>query len=235
MFNQIDSELRLLLWDGAHPRVALQTLQRSSYNGGLALPDIRAYYRASHLIVINECIHIRGDHSTYRLERLQFRQHTHLHYIYGGRGSGRLLSATQRSLEAWRGAERQMQWDKKRTRETPLWEGTRLAEIRKLRGFKKWDLICISKVGDLLEKGQLASFETLKDRYQLHNSHVYAYPRLKHAWAAEGLDEETLPEYAPLEGRLLQEEIPAKAVSYTYRTLINNMQDRLGPLRAKWE
>lgn len=45
----------------------------------------------------------------------------------------------------------------------------------------------------------------------------------------------TLPEYAPLEGRLLQEEIPTQAISLTYKTQLNNMPDNLGPLRAKWE
>lgn len=31
------------------------------------------------------------------------------------------------------------------------------------------------------------------------------------------------------------EEIPTKVISLTYRTLINNMPYKLGPLRAKWE
>lgn len=197
------NELRLLQWDGAHPRIALQTLQRYPYNGGLALPDNRAYYRAAHLFVINDWNHVARDHPTYLLERLQFQDCTQLHYIYGGKGSSRLLPATQRVLEAWKSAEKQMKWDMKPTRETTLWEGVRLAEIGKLRGFRQLDLIGISKIGDVIEKGTLAPFSTLQAMYQLHDTQTYAYLRLQHAWQVEGLDAATLPEYSPLEGRLL--------------------------------
>lgn len=47
-------------------RMALQTLQRSQYNRGIALPDIQAYYRAAHLIVINEWGHASRDHPRLR-------------------------------------------------------------------------------------------------------------------------------------------------------------------------
>lgn len=101
VFRAIDNGVRTLLWDGGQPRIALRTLQRTSYNRGIALPVIRAYYRAAHLIVLNEWGHLPRTHSKYTLEQGQFETRSHLHYIYGGRGVRNLLPATQRVLEGW--------------------------------------------------------------------------------------------------------------------------------------
>lgn len=43
-FQEVDSELRKLLWDGSGSRIALTKLQRGVYEGGLAIPDIKKYY-----------------------------------------------------------------------------------------------------------------------------------------------------------------------------------------------
>lgn len=94
-FTEIANKTLILLWQGRHPRIALKTLQRNPYNGGIALPDIEAYFWASHLIPINEWIHKNRLHPTYRLEREEMLLHTHLHYLYGGKGSSRLLPATR--------------------------------------------------------------------------------------------------------------------------------------------
>ena len=69
---KIDKGVRSLLWKGGHPRIAYPTLCCNAYNGGIALPDIAAYYRAAHLIVVNDWQFAPQDHPTYRLERTGF-------------------------------------------------------------------------------------------------------------------------------------------------------------------
>lgn len=83
--------------------------------------------------------------------------------------------------------------------------------------------------------GQLKPFSTLQAEFQLHTSHFLKYAQLQHAWGAEGIEDTELPEYAPLEGRILQEELTTKAVSVIYKTINNNMPDTLGKLRGTWE
>lgn len=173
IFNTINSELQALLGDGGHPRVALQTMQCGQYNGGIALPDIQAYYRAAHLIATNEWFHAPGDHPTYALERLQFQKSSYLHYLYVGAGTQSLLPTTQRATEAWKGGEKQMRWDKKLTKATPLWEGRRLPELMKPQGFKGWNMVGITSLGDIIKKGELITFAELQADYQLTHKQQY--------------------------------------------------------------
>lgn len=117
----------------------------------------------------------------------------------------------------------------------PLWEGGRFKELCKLKGFKAWDLLGISTIGDIMECGEVKSWPILSQEYGLHRCQFIRYAQLRHALQAENIQCTDLPEYAPLEGRLLQEELVKKAVSLMYKTINNNMPDRLGGLRARWE
>mgnify|MGYP002804281051 CR=1 FL=1 len=233
-FAKIEGDLRSLIWQQGHPRIALRTLFRNSYNGGIALPDIRAYYLASHLVVINEWCHLPQHHPTYSLERKVMGNHAFYHFLCGG-GAARLLPATQVVIKAWIKAMRDLGWWQRITQATPLWQGNWLKEIKKLTGFKQWDAIGISTIGDLLEQGKMMSFESIRATYQMSPSQQYKYLRIRHAWQAEGLEDREISESAPLEGRLLGPQLEVKAVSWTYRTLNNNMPDTLHGLRSRWE
>ncbi|XP_078496716.1 vomeronasal type-2 receptor 26-like [Lissotriton helveticus] len=233
--NKIHADLRTFLWLGKQPRVALATLQRHQYGGGISLPNIEAYYWAEHLAPINEWLHAAADHPTYALERSKWSNTTILHFLYGGKGGQRLLPATRITLSAWRRATTRMGWDKRPTRQTPLWCCQWLGELNKLKGFGRWDDIGISTVGDVIARGELKTFQALKDEFGLHNTQYYKYVQLQHAWRAQHITLTDIPEYAPLEGRLLQEQMQEGAVSLTYRTLTNNMLGDLQALRDKWE
>lgn len=117
----------------------------------------------------------------------------------------------------------------------PTMGSMRLPELGKLKGFKDWDRIGISAVGDIIKEGSLISFGTLQLEFQLDERQRYKYAQLRHAWNAEKIDIASIPEFALLEGRLLQEQIPEKAISWIYKTLINNIPDNLVVLRKMWE
>uniref|UniRef100_A0A8C5Q4M0 Reverse transcriptase domain-containing protein n=1 Tax=Leptobrachium leishanense TaxID=445787 RepID=A0A8C5Q4M0_9ANUR len=48
-FQRIRSDCNRFVWRKAKPRISLRTLTRPKSSGGLALPDFRLYYEASHL------------------------------------------------------------------------------------------------------------------------------------------------------------------------------------------
>lgn len=215
--------------------MALTTLQRNQYNGGISLPDLETYYWVEHLTPINEWLHVPANHPTYKLERDTLGNHSCLYYLYGGPGRGRLLPATQTTLRAWDRATKIMGWTHKPTKQTPLWCCNWLKELHKLKGFRAWDAIGISMVGDVVAKGALKPFKELASEFGLHASQLFKYIQLRHAWTRESWPTTPLAEYAPLEGRLLQERIPHKGVSLTYKTINTNIPDKLGRLREAWE
>ena len=68
-FKSINSALRTLLWDGGPARVAMSKLVRGWYDGGIALPDMRKYYWASHLAIINGWRHQPQEEPAYRMDK----------------------------------------------------------------------------------------------------------------------------------------------------------------------
>ncbi|KAJ1161865.1 hypothetical protein NDU88_002345 [Pleurodeles waltl] len=79
------------------------------------------------------------------------------------------------------------------------------------------------------------SFESPWATYGLSKKQFFYYARLRQAWRAEGLLGEGILEYAPLESRLLTEQLNIKAISMVYRTINNKMPDTLCRLRSRWE
>ena len=69
----------------------------------------------------------------------------------------------------------------------------------------------------------------------MHPGQYYRYLQFRHAWQAEGLPDQDLPEFAHLEGHLVLGPLRRKAVSLTYKALNNNTPDSLANLRVKWE
>ena len=123
IFPKIEGEVRKLIWKQGHPRIAIRSLYRNQYNGGIAMPDVKAYYLAGHLITINEWCHAPWDHPTYILERHSMGKRSFSHYLYSGKGTARLLPAAQVVIPAWIQATRNMGWTRKITYMTPLWMG----------------------------------------------------------------------------------------------------------------
>ena len=110
-----------------------------------------------------------------------------------------------------------------------------MGEVKKLKGFRQWDVIGISIVEDILEGGQMKTFEALQAEYRLHRSQYFKYIQLRHAWRAQNIEAVELEDFSPLEARLLEGRLDTKAVAMTYRTQINNAPDKLHKLRHKWE
>ena len=132
------------------------------------------------------------------------------HFLYGGKGIAHLLPATQVVIQGYLKATKEMGWMQKVTQMTPLWVGRWVKEMGKLKGFQSWDTVGISAVGDQWDRGKLIFIEPLKAEYQMHASQLYKYLQLRHTWQAEGLDDQELSEFAPLEGRLLGAQIEKK-------------------------
>lgn len=60
-----------MLWDGGAPRVALKKLTKGWYDGGIALPDIKLYYWASQLAVVNQWIYFPPTNPAFALDKCQ--------------------------------------------------------------------------------------------------------------------------------------------------------------------
>ena len=112
--------------------------------------------------------------------------------------------------------------------------GTVLPQVSSLWGFKTWDLIGISSLGQVLTNGVLKSFRDLQEEYELYASQFYGYLQLRPALTPYLSPETEIPEHNPLEAKILLTNMPRHTISNIYRSLIIHSPDTFGVLRAAW-
>lgn len=128
-FNQINALLNRFLWDGGAIRVALATCVQSTYCGGIAAADVRSYYWASQLLVINEWWYNSQSDPAYAVERLFLAEYPLLHLLYSTTSLEMLPPACRTVIQIWRRVCRLFGWWGKLTGTTPLWQGTHTISI----------------------------------------------------------------------------------------------------------
>lgn len=192
-FKKIDSELRQLLWDGGQPRIALHKLQRTVFEGGLPIPDIRKYYWASQLVTINDWVFMGWEDPGYRVEHHSMGQRGYLAALYRRQTGNVLPPQTQTTISIWREAALFLGWKGKLTGRTPLWDSD-LCEVGQLKSLRKWVVIRIEYLVDVWRGQKLIDFEDLKLEYQMDDTDHFRYLQLKHALRLHIPDDEQLAE-----------------------------------------
>lgn len=231
----IDAEVTTLLWDGKANWIAMCKLVRGWYDGGIALPNIKAYYWASHLMTINQWLHAPQDEPAYRMDRHLLGHDQILRTLYNGLKGHNVTGPTKHTIILWHKAQRTLRWQGKLTQVTPLWCTRRLGNFCNTKGFRQWDLIGISRIGDIWGKGAVLPFDKLQQTYNLASTEHYRYIQIRHALTGAIPKGSKLPDASPLEDRLLTEHMTRKAISLTYKKIINNMPEPLGTLRNRWQ
>lgn len=232
-FLAIEGEIRTLLWDGGTPRIALPKLNLGWYDGGIALPNIRLYYWASQLAVINQWIHYPYNNPSIHLEEYQTGKEGYLGALYSKPCGRRYIGPMAQTLDIWHKANK-LGWAQKLTKATPLWYTQQLGQLCHFKGFDRWDAIGISVVGDLLHKGRILTFSELQTKYSLAPTEHFRYRQIHHALTTQISDITNIPEHSPLEDRLIIDPMPKKAISFTYRKLCNNLPNPFLNLREQW-
>ncbi|XP_078506465.1 uncharacterized protein LOC144765829 [Lissotriton helveticus] len=128
-----------------------------------------------------------------------------------------------------------MGWHDRLTLATPLWASERLGLLGRTKGFRNWDLIGISRIGDLWDSNGVKLFPSLQSTYELADTEYFRYLQVRHS-LQENIPQGTVPPPAsPLKDRLLDGHIQEHAISLVYKKLINNLPDLLHDLKRRRE
>lgn len=201
-FKDIDAAVRSLLWDHKPPCIATRKLTLGWYDGGVGLPDIRKYYWATQLAAINQCTYRSHDDPAFQMDRWLLPGNSFHGALYTKTTTPPLTGPTRQAVEVWKIATKDLGWAGRITRATPLWYKDCLGKLGYLKGFDKWDLIGISRVGDLWHQGDIRTFQQLQEDYELSPREHFRYLQVKHALRAAIPRRETPPAHSPLEDRL---------------------------------
>lgn len=234
-FKDINATIRLLLWDNKPPRIALQKLTRGWYDWGIALPDLQKYYWAAHLAAINQCTYRPHDDPAFRLDRWLLPGSCFQGALYTKKINPPLTGPTEHAVQVWKLATKETGWEGKLTLATPLWHTDALGLLKNTKGFQNWDMIGISTIGDLWRNKYIITFPQLKEEHDLSDREHFRYSQIYHALRAVLPKGVTPPPHSPLEDRILDGELPERAISLIYKKLIHNTKDPLTQLRNRWD
>lgn len=107
-----------MLWEGGTPRIALNKLTRVIYDGGLALPDVKLYYWASQLQVINDWVYTNSNDPAYRLDTFIMPQ-GNCEHLYTKKMNREWLTQIKVLVQCWRDANTFLGWGNKITGNSP--------------------------------------------------------------------------------------------------------------------
>lgn len=172
-FQSIDLEVRVLLWNHGVPRIALIKLTKSWFDGSIALPAIKSYYWASQLVVLNHWRHRPIVDPAYRMDRHNILPGNYLRALYGGAKHKPSFTPTSTMVALWHKATAALGWKDKIMQVTPLLDSCQLGVLSKQPGFDKWDLIGLSKVGDMWKMDGVIPFTDLQRDYQLQRGRPF--------------------------------------------------------------
>lgn len=159
-----------------------------------------------------------------------------LKLLYSAQSLDFLLHSGRTVIQLWRYVVGQMGWRGRLTQVPPLWHGTQLHQVAALPGFRKWDMVGISTLGDIMKGTTLKSFQQLQVEFQLRKSQFYKYLQLRHALTPTILTLDSLPEFHPLEGRLLMGDLGgAHKIRQVYQTLTTHSKTTLYKTRQAWQ
>lgn len=234
-FKLIDSALRDLLWENRPPRIATRKLTLGWYDGGIGLPDLKRYYWAAHLAAINQGTYRPHDDPAFQMDRWLLPGRCFSGALYSKPPKPPLTGPTAHAVQVWKSANKSLGWEGKITLATPLWYSDCLGCLIRTKGFSKWDLIGITKVGDLWKSGEVIPFRNLQSEYEMTITEHFRYCQIKHALYSALPKGSSPPQTSPLEDRILDGHLPDKTISLIYKKLLNNMTNPLISLREKWQ
>lgn len=143
--------------------------------------DVLSYYMASHLMVLNEWWYGGRSDPAYALERERMGPQPIHTILYSAPLPRALPAATHIVFLIWKQALRKIGWWGRLTQETPLWSNGLLPQLTELVGFRGWDAIGISKLGDVMHGKVLKSFQQLQTEFAMPKTQSYKYLQLRHA------------------------------------------------------
>lgn len=201
----------------------------------MGVTNLHLYYLATKILVIHDWYNGGWSDPAYQTELRNMDFPQLQGYLYGAPIPRELPTITRTVLVAWRTALRYTHWDKRLTRNTPLWHSTWLYEVSSLLGFRKWDLIGVTLLGDIWTGDHIRTFPDLQQRHALSGSQFYKYLQVRHALTTHVPTGTSLPEFSPLEAQVMTGNLGRGGVSRIYRSLVNNGSPTLNALRTSWE
>lgn len=236
-FTEWDKLLSKFIWDGKRPRVRYSTLQLQKDKGGMALPNLKMYFYAAQLRYlccwcdpsyfakwkeIETCI------PGYNVQTLMGEDHIPTELIEF------LGPIAQFTMEIWYNVARQLKLNKERKILRWVAHDKDFKPGMHDSNFKYWINKGVTAFCNLINNGEIRSFQYLKDKFSLDNRDFFRYLQLREYYNKEIKDRnEPNAVLETLCGAYQQK--MRKIVSKLYSSLMSCQKNTTLYVKEKWE
>lgn len=190
-WKRLDSLIRQYIWNNRQPRLKFLTLQRTTNNGGLALPNFKVYHLAFQLRALKiwldplatapwKGIEQQIIHPV-RMEDLAFACASLKKCLLS---YGPIITNT---ISNFRDAERLLCYTNKWHRHTPLWHNSHLMSGNKPFTCKMWTERGVYTLDHIVNEKGLLSFEEIKTKYDIPKTTFYMYLCIRSALKSQDI------------------------------------------------
>lgn len=239
-FSKWDKCISRFLWEGKRPRVRYTTLQISKDKGGLALPNLREYFHAAqlrHLIFwCNEGYVARWkdiEVTTPKSPLQTYIGETEIStYEQNENDTNPVVLFT---LDVWYSTVKRLKIGKEIGLLKWIAFDDRFIPGKYDSSFKHWTGKGITAVCTATEKGEMKSFQQLKNKHDLTNQDLFRYLQVRDYFIKQikTNEDETHP-IVKLIAQAYNKNIQ-KPVSVLYHCLMTSKRDSTLYLKSKWE
>lgn len=240
-FTTLNKWLSKFIWQNKRPRIKLKTLMCPKELGGLNLPDLRNYYFAAQLRSMVAWVCQEEDTIWCRMEQ-------------GDCPDIFLDTAPFISLDAWSKTKKKItnEWVKttlstwSNIRKTLNLPGSicRLIRIHHnpefppASGFKNWAENGLIMLCQIVENGNLMSFQQLQQKYDLPGQDFYKYLQLRHYLHKHNLMTSLQAPPSNIEQfftSVIKKALINRHISYLYKILQEESTENTQDIMGKWE
>uniref|UniRef100_A0A672IS14 Reverse transcriptase zinc-binding domain-containing protein n=1 Tax=Salarias fasciatus TaxID=181472 RepID=A0A672IS14_SALFA len=232
-FANLDKMFAQFIWQGKKARMKITKLQRAKDQGGLGVPNVRLYYWAAQMRYIYEWVNPEPTNTwidmeswncglltlkdcpfiTYKKVKLEVQNN----FI------------VRNTLNTWNKMMSCFGFKNHFSLLAPIWKNPDFVPSCHDAVYKFWHEKGLDRLVKLYEGGAVESFEALKSKYSLLQSHFFRYLQIRHYIPKNRHAQNTF-----LEDLLIQP-IPKRFISHIYKTFGLDFNYSTDHIRKQWQ
>jgi hypothetical protein len=237
-FAKWDKLISRFIWEGKRPRIRYCTMQLTKEKGGLALPNLKEYYHAAQL---RPLLYWCSDDYVSRWKEIEAPGSTFpIQTLIGGKETPVNLKKeidpiTDYTLNIWYSTVKRLKLGKELGLLKWIAFDQEFKPGKMDPTFRQWNRMGVTAMCLLIEKGEMKSFEEIKNKYNLVNRDLFRYLQLRDYYDKEIKKKEM--EIHPIIKIVIRAygEVIPRTISLLYSCLMGSRGDSTIYVKNKWE
>lgn len=233
-FKKLDKMFTHYIWQGKKVRMKISKLQRSKDQGGIAVPNVRLYYWAAQMRYIYEWVNPDVSNTWIDMESrncgLVTLKHSPFINYKGVKLEVQNNFIVQNTINTWYKILLFFRINNHFSLLAPIFKNPDFIPSCQDSVFKVWHEKGLDQLAKLFEGDTMVSFENLKKKYALQQSHFFRYLQIRHF-----VPKTIHPPNMTFVEQILTQPKPKRFISNVYKSFTSNLTSSTDHIRRQWQ